>query len=86
MKEAYYEETMETAGCPFVGSGHGGGNAAVLPDRYPAKYLVGDHGECGGNRCRDRIRIADMDRRQPDLDTHRRRHNDHQRHRGDEGL
>ena len=45
-----------------------------------------DHGECVGNRCRDRIRIADMDRRQPDLDTHRRRHNDHQRHRGDEGL
>ena len=37
----------------FVGSSHGGGNAAVLPDRYPAKYLVGDHGECGGNRCSD---------------------------------
>ena len=32
---------METAGCPFVGSSHGGGNAAVLPDRYPANYLVG---------------------------------------------
>ena len=44
---------MGTAGCPFVGSSHGGGNAAVLPDRYPAKYLVGDHGECGGNRCSD---------------------------------
>ncbi len=32
---------METAGCSFVGGSHGGGNAAVLPNRYPAKYLVG---------------------------------------------
>ncbi len=31
----------------------------------------GDHGECGGCRCRDRIGNADMDRRQPDLDTGR---------------
>ena len=51
---------MEAAGCPFVGSSYGGGNAAVLPDRYPAKYLVGDHGECGGNRYRDRIGNAYM--------------------------
>ena len=56
------------------------GTLLYFPDRYPAKYLVGDHGECGGNRCRD------VERRQPDLDTHRRRHNDHQRLRGDEGL
>jgi len=27
-----------------------------------------------------------LERRQPDLDTHCRRHNDHQRLRGDEGL
>ena len=65
------KKQMETAGCPFVGSSHGGGDAVVLPDRYSAKYLVGDHGECGGNRCRDRIGNADMDRRQPDLDTGR---------------
>lgn len=32
---------METAGCPFVGSGHGGGNAAVLPDRYPTNISWG---------------------------------------------
>ena len=32
---------METAGCPFVGSNHGGGDAAVLPDRYPANIPWG---------------------------------------------
>ena len=31
---------METAGCPFVGSGHGSGNAAVFPERNAAKYPV----------------------------------------------
>lgn len=75
-----------TAGCPFVGISHGGGNAAVRTDRYPAKYLVGNHGECGGRRCRDRIGIADMALWRPDLDTECRRHNnDRQRQRGDDG-
>ena len=60
-KEAYYEETVETAGCPFVGSGHGSGNAAVFSERHFAKYPVGDCSECGGCGCREYGR-SDVDK------------------------
>ena len=80
-KEVYSYETMETTGCSLIGNRHGDGNADVFPERHPAKHSMGNFSKCRNDDC-----IAGMDRRQPDMDTVRGRHADHQRNRSDEKL
>jgi len=82
-KEAYYDETMETTGCPLIGNRHGSGNADVFPKRHPAKYPVGNFSKCRRCKCSnvDKNRIG-----RSDMDTVRGRNAEHQWYRRDERL